>query len=92
MRAAEAPLHGKKLSEAVARYLFKLMVYKDEYEVARLHTETGFLDKIAAQFEGDYTVNYHLACRCSRSAMPTASSSSRGSARGCGPASRCSRT
>ncbi len=37
------------------------MAYKDEYEVARLHTETGFLEKIATQFEGDYTVNYHLA-------------------------------
>ncbi len=49
------------LSEAVAKYLFKLMAYKDEYEVARLHTDTTFLDKIAAQFEGDYTLNYHLA-------------------------------
>ena len=61
VRAVESPLGGKKLSEAVARYLFKLMAYKDEYEVARLHTETGFLEKIASQFEGDYTVNYHLA-------------------------------
>jgi len=61
VRDAEAPLNSKKLSEAVARYLFKLMAYKDEYEVARLHTETGFLEKIATQFEGDYTVNYHLA-------------------------------
>jgi len=61
VRATEAPLNSKRLSEAVARYLFKLMAYKDEYEVARLHTETGFLEKIAAQFEGDYTVNYHLA-------------------------------
>ena len=61
VRAAEAPLGTKKLAEAVARYLFKLMAYKDEYEVARLHTETGFLEKIATQFEGDYTVNYHLA-------------------------------
>jgi indolepyruvate ferredoxin oxidoreductase len=61
VRAVEAPLKSKKLSEAVARYLFKLMAYKDEYEVARLHTETGFLEKIATQFEGDYTVAYHLA-------------------------------
>ena len=35
--------------------------YKDEYEVARLHTDKSFLDKIASQFEGDYTLNYHLA-------------------------------
>jgi indolepyruvate ferredoxin oxidoreductase len=37
------------------------MAYKDEYEVARLHTETGFQEKIAAMFEGDYKVNFHLA-------------------------------
>jgi len=61
VRAAEAPLGGHKLAENVARYLFKLMAYKDEYEVARLHTDKAFLDKIAAQFEGDYTLNYHLA-------------------------------
>jgi indolepyruvate ferredoxin oxidoreductase len=52
---------NKPLTEAVAKYLYKLMAYKDEYEVARLHTDTSFLDKIAAQFEGDYTLNYHLA-------------------------------
>jgi indolepyruvate ferredoxin oxidoreductase len=49
------------LAEAVARYYFKLLAIKDEYEVARLHTETGFLDRVAAQFEGDYTVHYHMA-------------------------------
>ena len=61
VRATEAPLKSKKLTEAVARYLFKLMAYKDEYEVARLHTDKSFLDKVAAQFEGDYKLNYHLA-------------------------------
>ena len=50
-----------KLSEAVARYLFKLMAYKDEYEVARLHTDPAFAAKIAAQFEGGYKLSYHLA-------------------------------
>jgi len=61
VRAAEAPLSSTKLSEAVARYLFKLMAYKDEYEVARLHTDRRFHDKIEAQFEGDYKLNFHLA-------------------------------
>jgi indolepyruvate ferredoxin oxidoreductase len=49
------------LTEAVAKYLYKLMAYKDEYEVARLHTDPVFLDKIAAQFEGDFSLHYHLA-------------------------------
>ena len=61
MRSAEAPLKSSKLTEAVARYLFKLMAYKDEYEVARLHTDKAFLAKIASQFEGDYKLRYHLA-------------------------------
>jgi indolepyruvate ferredoxin oxidoreductase len=61
VRVAEAPLGKTTLTEAVARYLFKLMAYKDEYEVARLHAETGFEQKIAAMFEGDYKVNFHLA-------------------------------
>ncbi|MBM1555526.1 indolepyruvate ferredoxin oxidoreductase family protein [Sulfitobacter mediterraneus] len=46
---------------AAAKSLFKLMAYKDEYEVARLHTQSGFTDQIAQDFEGDYKVNYHLA-------------------------------
>jgi indolepyruvate ferredoxin oxidoreductase len=61
VRSAEAPLGKTTLTEAVARYLFKLMAYKDEYEVARLHAQGGFHEKIAAMFEGDYKVNYHLA-------------------------------
>ncbi|PUE27715.1 indolepyruvate ferredoxin oxidoreductase [Limnohabitans sp. JirII-29] len=61
VRAAEAALHKTSLTEAVARNLFKLMAYKDEYEVARLHTDAAFLQKIKGMFEGDYTLNYHLA-------------------------------
>src|SRR5207302_7974274 len=55
VREAEAArLPGSTaLSEAVARALFKLMAYKDEYEVARLYTESDFLHRIADQFEGD---------------------------------------
>ncbi len=61
VQAAEAPLGGTTLSEAVARYLFKLMAYKDEYEVARLHTDPAFTAKIEAMFEGDYKIVHHLA-------------------------------
>ena len=49
------------LSEAVARYAFKLMAYKDEYEVARLYTSGDFQRRLQQQFEGDYKVHFHLA-------------------------------
>jgi indolepyruvate ferredoxin oxidoreductase len=49
------------LAEAVAKSLYKLMAYKDEYEVARLYTDGDFLKKVGAQFEGDYTLSFHLA-------------------------------
>ncbi len=62
VRAAEAALgRGDRLSRAVAKSLFKLMAYKDEYEVARLHTDPSMKQAIAAQFEGDYKLAYHLA-------------------------------
>jgi indolepyruvate ferredoxin oxidoreductase len=61
VRTAETPLGKTALAEAVARNLFKLMAYKDEYEVARLYTQTGFEEKIASMFEGDYKINFHLA-------------------------------
>ncbi|MFN4005716.1 MAG: indolepyruvate ferredoxin oxidoreductase family protein [Hylemonella sp.] len=61
VQAAEAPLGKTALAEAVARNLFKLMAYKDEYEVARLHRDPAWRQRIAQMFEGDYTVRYHLA-------------------------------
>ena len=41
--------------------LYKLMAYKDEYEVARLHTSSDFLARLQERFEGDFTVSYYLA-------------------------------
>ena len=49
------------LSKAVARYYFKLLAYKDEYEVARLHAETDFLAEIAGKFDEGYKLKFHLA-------------------------------
>ncbi|VVE73366.1 indolepyruvate ferredoxin oxidoreductase [Pandoraea pnomenusa] len=65
VRAAETPLTQEgaqmPLTEAVARALYKLMAYKDEYEVARLYTDPAFMKKINEQFEGDFTLRFHLA-------------------------------
>jgi indolepyruvate ferredoxin oxidoreductase len=63
VRAAEASkiAGSTALAEAVARYYFKLLAIKDEFEVARLYAETDFLARVAAQFEGDYKLNFHLA-------------------------------
>jgi indolepyruvate ferredoxin oxidoreductase len=52
---------SKALTTAVAKSLFKLMAYKDEYEVARLHMTTGFQAKLREEFEGDFVIKYHLA-------------------------------
>ena len=50
------------LAEAVARYLFKLMAYKDEYEVARLYADTSFLERAKSSFAGDrLRFEFHLA-------------------------------
>ena len=47
--------------EAVARSYFKLLAYKDEYEVARLFTDGSFRRQVEAEFEGDYKLEFHLA-------------------------------
>jgi indolepyruvate ferredoxin oxidoreductase len=49
------------LTEAVARYYFKLLAYKDEYEVARLYTDGAFLAQLQRQFEGQAKIRIHLA-------------------------------
>ncbi len=62
VRVAESGVSSTSLlAEAVARNLFKLMAYKDEYEVARLHTDAAFHQKVAGMFEGDYKLAFHLA-------------------------------
>jgi indolepyruvate ferredoxin oxidoreductase len=52
---------GTKLAETVARNYFKLMAYKDEYEVARLYTHAAFTQRLQGTFEGDYSLKFHLA-------------------------------
>jgi indolepyruvate ferredoxin oxidoreductase len=50
------------LGDAVARYLFKLMAYKDEYEVARLYTDGAFANQVKNAFDGDnLRLEFHLA-------------------------------
>jgi indolepyruvate ferredoxin oxidoreductase len=49
------------LTEAVARHAFKLMAYKDEYEVARLYTSGDFEQRVREQFDGDFKIHFHLA-------------------------------
>jgi len=63
VRTAETSLGRKEtpLSEAVAKYYFKLLAIKDEWEVARLYTDGRFKEKLNAQFEGDFKLKFHLA-------------------------------
>ncbi len=61
-RSAEAGIGGtEEFATAVARYAFKLMAYKDEYEVARLFTDGDFRRRLDAAFEGDFKLRFHLA-------------------------------
>jgi indolepyruvate ferredoxin oxidoreductase len=52
---------AKPLAVAVARNYFKLLAYKDEYEVARLYASTPFLAELKEQMEGDYRIQLHLS-------------------------------
>lgn len=51
----------QELAQAVGRYLYKLMAYKDEYEVARLMGDPAFWRNLEEQFEGDLRVEFNLA-------------------------------
>ena len=59
VRSSDTP--DDDLALAVARYFAKLMAYKDEYEVARLHSDPVFMEKLKAQFEGDFKLAFNLA-------------------------------
>jgi indolepyruvate ferredoxin oxidoreductase len=63
VRAAEqACASGRtQLTEAVARSYFKLLAYKDEYEIARLYSAPDFAQKLAEQFDGGYRISFNLA-------------------------------
>jgi indolepyruvate ferredoxin oxidoreductase len=52
---------GLSITRAVATYLFKVMAYKDEYEVARLYCEPAFRERLSRSFTGDYQLRLHLA-------------------------------
>ena len=61
VRSAEASLgEDTRLSESYARHLYKLMAYKDEYEVARLHRSKGFHHAVQEQFGDASKVTYKL--------------------------------
>lgn len=61
VREREARFGGTAVTEAVVRNYFKLLAYKDEYEVARLYTDPTFMRAVREQFDGDYKLKFHLA-------------------------------
>jgi len=61
--AAEATCQpaSQELARTVAQVYFQLLAYKDEYEVARLYTESGFIEKLREQFHDGFKLRFHLA-------------------------------
>lgn len=55
------PAGPSRLAIAAARSLYRLMAVKDEYEVARLYTDGTFRRSLEEQFEGDFTLRFHMA-------------------------------
>jgi indolepyruvate ferredoxin oxidoreductase len=60
-RESEIAPGSTALTEAVARNYYKVLAYKDEYEVARLYTDTDFLRSVRDEFAGDFRITFHLA-------------------------------
>ena len=52
---------AEEVTSAVARYYFKLLAYKDEYEVARLYSTAEFRESLNAQFQGNFKLEFNLA-------------------------------
>ncbi|MBS3911942.1 MAG: indolepyruvate ferredoxin oxidoreductase family protein [Hydrogenophaga sp.] len=59
--AEKASVGGDRLAREVAVSLYKLMAYKDEYEVARLHADSDFHARLQERFEGNFKLSYYLA-------------------------------
>ncbi|BET98443.1 indolepyruvate ferredoxin oxidoreductase family protein [Xenorhabdus taiwanensis] len=54
-------IDAEEITQSIAENLFKLMAYKDEYEVARLYVKTGFFDNLRSQFDNTDTIRFHLS-------------------------------
>ncbi|NRO99386.1 indolepyruvate ferredoxin oxidoreductase family protein [Paraburkholderia sp. NMBU_R16] len=63
VKAEESRLRGvhAELTASVARSYYKVLAYKDEYEVARLYTDGSFKRRLAESFEGAKNFTYHMA-------------------------------
>ena len=62
VRIRESAIGGQgALTDAVARSYFKLLSYKDEYEVARLHSRKEFIASVRRDFGSKAKLRFHLA-------------------------------
>lgn len=61
VREKEGGFNSEKFSKATAQTLFRLMAYKDEYEVARLYTDGNFTRRLKENFTGKIKLQFHLA-------------------------------
>ena len=61
VRQSEAMLGTDRLTKIIAQSLYRLMAYKDEYEVARLYSNGDFLQRLKQQFDGNIKIVFHLA-------------------------------